>query len=305
MRDVVGGGEGDKRFGVGVPGACFDPRLGCALDDQDVFAARFAAFVEFYGVAERRADDLFVDLRQFAAERDLPLRPEESREVGERVFQFVRRLVKDHRSSLVLHLGEPFVPLVAIGRKKSLEGKAPGRERRERQRRDSGAAARHDRDADPALRSKPHDILAGVADRGHSRVGHQRRGVSRRHAVENNRAALALVVFKITDQFLFDPEAGEQFSRVAGVLRRDEIDLGQDFLRPVGEIREVADRCGDEIERSRFDPVFLSRFSDALFLVAHRFVPFSFASIPNPAGKSPAARINCVSTDGASCRPSR
>lgn len=46
------------------------------FDDEDKFALRRRLAIARGGGAERRADDLFVQLRQLAAERDAPLRAE-------------------------------------------------------------------------------------------------------------------------------------------------------------------------------------------------------------------------------------
>ena len=62
--------------------------------------------------------------------------------------------------------------------------------------------------------------------------------------------ALALVAFEERHHRLAEIQALEQAAGPAGVLTRDQVDVGQDLASPWREVAQVADRRADEPQRS-------------------------------------------------------
>ena len=83
---------------------------------------------------------------------------------------------------------------------------------------------------------------AGVADIGHALAACE----SREHALR----CLALVVLVQRDERLVDAEMAQQRCAVARVLAGDGVDEGEHMNRAQAQVREVADRRRDHVQRS-------------------------------------------------------
>ena len=81
----------------------------CTFDDEDKFALRRRLAIARGGLAERRADDLFVQLRQLAAERDAPLRAESP---GPTVSKMVPRMVDSSKILYGIYFGLTVIQMI-------------------------------------------------------------------------------------------------------------------------------------------------------------------------------------------------
>ena len=84
----------------------FDRR---AADDEHEFPARPLGAIFFERCADRRADDLLVQLRELAPERNVPV-AEHIVKIAERFHELVRCFVKDDRPVLVPQRFEMLLP---------------------------------------------------------------------------------------------------------------------------------------------------------------------------------------------------
>ena len=64
--------------------------------------------------------------------------------------------------------------------------------------------------------------------------------------------AARFVVLVVADERLADPEMLEQVQRMAGILAGDHVRLLQDIDGAQGDIGQVADGSGDEVEHPEF-----------------------------------------------------
>lgn len=82
---------------------------GRAADDEHKFPARPLGAVFFKRCADRRADDLLVQLRELAPERNVPV-AEHIVKIAERFRELVRRFIEDDRPVLVPQRFEMLLP---------------------------------------------------------------------------------------------------------------------------------------------------------------------------------------------------
>ena len=138
-------------------------------------------------------------------------------------------------------------PLLLAGGQEPLEGEAARGQAGHRQSVHGGAAAGDGQHLHAVFGAQAHQILAGVADGGHARVGHQGAGLASQQAGQDGLSGGGAVVLVIADQGLFDVEVVQQLHRHAGILGGDEVGALQRFHGAGGEIPQVADGGGDQI----------------------------------------------------------
>ena len=84
---------------------------------------------------------------------------------------------------------------------------------------------------------------SGVTDQGNSFTGPE--------TLEDFTVTLPFIMVVVRQQRFPDPKPIEELAAVTGVLCSHQIDLTEDFNRPVGDVLQVADRCCHDIERAR------------------------------------------------------
>ena len=89
---------------------------------------------------------------------------------------------------------------------------------------------------------------AGIADAGHAGVGDEGDAGAGLEGVDQFSGALALVVLVTADGGGGDCEVVEQLLRLAGVFAGDAVGVLEDFEGAEGDVAEVADGGGDEVE---------------------------------------------------------
>ena len=239
----AGGGDG---FFQGRRGGLLDGgRVGTG-QNQHILAAGVVVLIKGHGLAESRLFDLLVQLGQLTAERDRAVRTEGSGQVVQRAAQLVRGLVEDHRAGLVLQKGQPFAAVTLGDGQKALEHKAGRGLAAGRQRRDAGRCRRDGHDPDAALVGLADDLLAGVADAGHTGIAAQGAILPSLDAVQDGLAVVERVLI-VADHRLFETQMVEQPQRDAGVLSRDEVRQAEGSRHTRRHVIQIADRRGDKI----------------------------------------------------------
>ena len=187
-----------------------------------------------------------MQLGQLTAERDRAVRTEGSGQVVQRAAQLVRGLVEDHRAGLVLQKGQPFAAVPLGDGQKALEHKAGRGLAAGRQRCDAGRCRRDGHDPDAALVGLADDLLAGVADAGHTGIAAQGAILPGLDAVQDGLAVVERVLI-VADHRLFEAQMVEQPQRDAGVLSRDEVRQAEGSRHTRRHVIQIADRRGDKI----------------------------------------------------------
>ena len=95
-----------------------------------------------------------------------------------------------------------------------------------------------------------HDAFSRIADSRRSGVGHQGHGLATAQSVEDLRAASGLIETEIADHLFSKPEVGQQLAGVPGVFGGDHRALPKHPQRPEGDVLQVSDGCGHQVQRS-------------------------------------------------------
>ena len=159
----------------------------------------------------------------------------------------MRCFVKDHGARLAGQLLQLIPALLFAGGKKALKGEAACGQAGDSQRVDGGAAAGDSLHGDAVFGAQTHQLLAGITDGGHPRVGDQRAGLTGQQAGEDRLSRCGTVVLVIADQRLFDAEMIQQLHRDTGILSGNEIGVLQRFHGAGREVSQIADGGGHQI----------------------------------------------------------
>ena len=184
--------------------------------------------------------ELARDGRLAVAERRLG-RGEEGREPA-------RRLEEEERPRLTHERRETGRARPGSARQEALEDEALGREARHR---DEGGERRrtgHGHDRDAGGERPAHQVIAGIRDPRRAGVGDERDRRAGPEPLDESRRALALDGVVVAGERARDAVALEERARAARVLGGDEIDLAEHAQRPQGDVLQVADRGGDDVE---------------------------------------------------------
>ena len=90
------------------------------------------------------------------------------------------------------------------------------------------------------------DLLAGVADAGHTGITAKGAVFARFNALQNGLAVVERVLI-VADHRLFETQMVEQPQRDAGVLSRDEVRQAEGSRHTRRHVIQIADRRGDKI----------------------------------------------------------
>ena len=190
-----------------------------------------------------------MQLRELAPERDVPV-TEHVVKIAERFRELVRRLVKNDRPVLVPQRFQMLLPGFVRCGEKAFKREPLRRETGHRERRDDRARAGRGGNRDAVLSAQAHQLLAGVGDRGHARVGDKRAALPAEQAGDNDGGAFHFVVLIIADERAADAEVVEELQCDARILRGDKVRIFERFDRAGGEIVQIADGRSHQIQCS-------------------------------------------------------
>ena len=146
-----------------------------------------------------------MQLCELAPERNVPV-AEHVVKIAERFHKLVRRFIENDRPMLVPQRFQMLLPgLVRCG-EKALKREALRRKTGHRERRDDRARPGRCRYRDAVLAAQPHQLFAGIGDRGHARVRDERAAFPAEQPGDNDGGALHLVVLIIADERAADAE---------------------------------------------------------------------------------------------------
>ena len=168
--------------------------------------------------------------------------------VGEGLTQAVGCLVKHHGAHLAGQLLQGSAALFFTGGQKALEGEAPGVQPGHGQGGDGGAAAGNGLYRHAVFGAQGHQLLPRIADGRGTGIGDQRARFAGEQTLQNGLTRRSAVVLVVADKRLFDVKMVQQLHADAGVLRRDEVCLGQRFCGAGREVAQVADGRGHQIQ---------------------------------------------------------
>ena len=133
---------------------------------------------------------------------------------------------------------------------KALKGKPPCGLAGDGQGRYQSAGAGYGADGNPRLPAAGHQLLPGVGDGGGARVGDQGAALPGLKPAQDSLSAGLGAVPVVGDHGLFKPQVVEQLHRHPGILGGDKVRLFQRIRHPPGDIPQVADGGGDQIQRT-------------------------------------------------------
>ena len=160
------------------------------------------------------------------------------------------RLVEHHGPRFAGQLLQRGAALALAGGQEALEGETPGVQTRYGQRGDGGAAAGYGLHRHAVFGAQRHQLLPGIADSRRTGVRYQRAGLACQQPGQNGLSRRRPVVLVIADQRLFDVEVIQQLDGHAGVLGGDKVRLRQRLHGAGGEVPQIADGRGDQIQHT-------------------------------------------------------
>ena len=140
----------------------------------------------------------------------------------------------------------------SVGRdgKKPINGKFVDRHSGRRQRRHKSGCAGHRHHLDSVTQAQAHQPITGIGNRRSAGIGDQGDFRALLQLDDDFRGARDLVVFVITHQALLNVEMREQLHSLAGVFAGDRVGFLQDSQRAQGDVFEVADGRGHDVQAS-------------------------------------------------------
>ena len=219
----------------------------CPFDDEDKFAAWFGGLkvVEHFG--QRAADALFVEFGNLTAGRAAAVRSEDFGHLLKRFDHTMGTFVENHRTRFGAKGFEARQSALLL-RQKPLEAEAfAGQSARHESRNESGGTgqALH-LDATRHSSTDKHESgvgdggRAGIADEGHRFAGSETCG--------KGFGRLVLIELMVAHQARRDVVVLEKLSARPGVFGQYDIDLSEDAERTEGDVFQIADGRGDEVE---------------------------------------------------------
>jgi hypothetical protein len=199
-----------------------------------------------------------MNLGQLTRDDDAKLRPKNRFQIGERIEQAVRSLIKDQGARGLMRLcgergafGEIFearATRAGLLGQETEELKFVGGQARSDQRADGGVGAGNGKDGYTGSDGLANEPGAGIAHARRSGIGDERYGGPGLYALDQFGGTGALVVLVATDSFFLDLEMIEKFLGLARVFAGDAVDIAQNFKRAQRDIAQIADGSGDEVE---------------------------------------------------------
>ncbi len=144
--------------------------------------------------------------------------------------------------------GEDALALAAFDGEEAAEVEGVGGEAAADEGGEDGAGAGEDFDGDGGGVAGGDEALTWVGDAGHAGVGDVGDAFAEGEFAEELGAAHGFVVLVEADEGFADVEVGEEGAGVAGVFAGDEVDGGEGIAGADGDVAEVADGGGDDVE---------------------------------------------------------
>ncbi len=201
-------------------------------------------------VGERReiaAAHLLVQLGEFAADRSLA-RSQAGGEVVERGCEARPGLEQHQRHRQAAEFGDAGAPLPFFPRQEAFEEKAVGRQPRDRERGEHRGCSGHRRNAVARSLCFAHQLEARIGHQGRAGVRNQRDGGARGEASDQLRAGFGRVMIVVGYERRGDPIVIEKLAGHPRVLAGNQVGRCQHFERPHGDVTQIADRGGDQVE---------------------------------------------------------
>ncbi len=236
-----------ERCGVGVEVVL---PAGAATDDQDDLAAPLVGIGadKLLQLAQGGTADGFERLGELAGENGFALGAE-GRDHGCKAFgQPVGRLVEDKGDGCRGQFCEAVGAGAGLRRQEALEQEAVGGQARCTEGGNGGTGARHGHDGKAQLLDVAHQAVTGIGYERGPGVGNQGHAAARGQASTQSVEDAAVAVIVVGDHRRFDCEMVQQALAVPGILRGDERCTAQYLDRPVGDIPQISDRRGHDIE---------------------------------------------------------
>jgi hypothetical protein len=145
-------------------------------------------------------------------------------------------------------VGETGAPRLILLRQEADEAEIVARQARCGERGECGRSAGDRDDADAFVARRGDEAVARIGDQRGAGVGNERDGLAGLQRRDQLRAGGIGIVLMIGDGFRLDRIAVEQAAGDAGILAGEDIAGGQRFERADGDVAEIADRRGDDIE---------------------------------------------------------
>ena len=200
--------------------------------------------------AEFAAPDFLVELGELAADRRLA-RTKLRGKIGERRGNTRAGLEQNERSWNAFELVDARAPRAFLRRQESLEQEPVGGKPTQRKRCEHRRGARQCRHARARRARVAHELVTGVGHERRPGVRDQRDRGARGEPGDELRSRLGGVVVVIGGERGGNAITVEKLAGDARVLTGDEVGGGEHLERPHGNIAQIADRGGDQIEAGR------------------------------------------------------
>ena len=197
--------------------------------------------------SELTATKFFVELGDLTGEAGITI-AKNGGSVGDGVGDAVRRLVEDEGAVFDAEAFEGALAFAGTSGKEAEKDelvvrKAGGGEGGEERCRTGNG---DDRDA--MANGESDQAMAGIGDEGHASITDQCDGGTSFHGEHEFGSAGEFVVLVVADERLMDLEMIQEFEGVAGVFAGDLLDFFENAQGAEGDVFEVADGSGDQIE---------------------------------------------------------
>ena len=191
-----------------------------------------------------------MEFGQLPAQAHRAIRPETGCQILQRGGELVGGFVENHGPPL---LGQGFQMLPAAffgGGEKTLKAEPPGGLPGDAQGGDGGAGTGDGAHRDSRLGALFDQIFSRVGNGGAACVGNQGAGLAVQNPLDDLVSFEGLVMLVVADKAFFDAQMIQQFQGDPGILGGDEVRLFQGFPAPDGDVPQIADGGGNEIEHS-------------------------------------------------------
>ncbi len=225
-------------------------RLGIAGDDQHEFTAALV------GIGRHRLGDAgqvrpqegFEALGQFARQHGRPGRTEGGCQIGQGIDNAMAGLVENQGPWLAGQLRQAGPAGGRFWWQEAFKAKPVAGQPGRRQRSDGGAGAGDWMHGQAGVARRRHQPVTRIADQRRAGVADQG---NRRTVAQPRQQGAGLgqfVVFVQGQHRRVDTVMVQQHARAAGVLAGNDIDLGQHRQRALGNIGQIADRRGHDVQ---------------------------------------------------------
>ena len=109
-----------------------------------------------------------------------------------------------------------------------------------------------------ACQGRAHQAISGIGDQRHAGVGHQRHALAGGERAQDARFGQVLSGVAVSDGGCGYAIVAGELGEHARVLADDQVGRAQDVKRAQGDVTQITDRCGDNMQpgrqRRRFTP---------------------------------------------------